>query len=120
MRTALDEFYGRTVLYDSKGRIHCDHGPAIHYDTGDEAWYRHGRMHREGGPALIIIGKKREWWDKGIRHRTDGPAVERANGEREWWFRGRPYASLEAWLAGRRDLTAGQRLALAIIWSDHG
>lgn len=65
--------------------IHNDTGPAIIWEDGSKAWFKHGVMHRLDGPAFDGNACK-EWQLNGLTHREDGPAIEYPNGDQAWWY----------------------------------
>ena len=75
-------------VYNTNGKLHCEHGPAIIYSDGTREWYIDGKLHREDGPA-IINSKYKEWYINGERHREDGPAIECSNGTKKWYINGK-------------------------------
>ena len=48
-----------------------------------------GRLHREHGPAVEHTSGKHEWWQNGLLHRLDGPAVELVDGSCKWYINGK-------------------------------
>lgn len=73
-------------LHFRDGLLHCDDGPALIDDQGNEAWFQSGLMHRVEGPALTRADGSYEFWSNGRRHRFDGPAVVGPDGSREWYL----------------------------------
>ena len=58
------------VFFDREGREHNDHGPAIIYEDGTEAWMKHGKLHCDHGPALITADGNMMWFYDGVLHLT--------------------------------------------------
>lgn len=56
-------FADRTIYFDLVGLPHREGGPAIKWDAGGEAYYKHGILHRTDGPAV-------DW--PAMRHRPMG------------------------------------------------
>jgi len=64
----------------------------VHIDsTGTKLWEYKGYIHRENGPAWIWYSGDKEWFLNGEMHREDGPAIENNNGIKQWWLNDNPY-----------------------------
>ena len=79
---------GALLYYNSLGKLHRVHGPAVEWADGRHEWYQDGQLHRLDGPAVEYSDGRRTWWQNGQRHRVDGPAVEYSNGYRAWYING--------------------------------
>ena len=55
---------GTVRYYNTQGKIHRVHGPAVEYSDGFRAWYQNGRLHRLDGPAVETNGG-RAWYING-------------------------------------------------------
>ena len=75
---------GTVRYYNTQGKIHRVHGPAIEYSDGGRAWCQNGQRHRVDGPAVEYSDGGREWRQNGQLHRLDGPAIEHPDGYRAW------------------------------------
>jgi hypothetical protein len=75
--------------FDSHGRRHCSHGPAINHNNNVKMWFVDGLRHREDGPALITsIGEI--WYTNGLLHRLSGPAyTQRETNQVQYYIYGR-------------------------------
>jgi len=52
-------------LYNEKGEIHREDGPAVEWSDGLKQWYRNGKVHRLDGPA-VISSSGESWFINGI------------------------------------------------------
>ena len=88
---------GTVRYYNSVGRLHRVHGPAVTYEDGTHVWYQNGQLHRDGGPAVEYDDGEQVWYNNGKRHRLDGPAIEHVDGRHEWYINGKALTEA-AWL----------------------
>jgi hypothetical protein len=93
--TMMDDNNSTKITY-TRGKIHCDDGPAILGKYFKE-WWVDGKLHCIDGPArdAFIPGGTPvwdlEWWVDGKKHRLDGPAIENCRGGKEWWVNGKKH-----------------------------
>ena len=88
--TSRPETQSWSIFYfDSNGRRHCSHGPAINHGNRVKMWFVDGLRHREDGPAHITnIGEI--WYTKGLLHRLAGPAfTQREINVEKYYIHGR-------------------------------
>jgi hypothetical protein len=72
--------------FDSLGRRHNEHGPAINHSNRTKMWFVNGERHREDGPALTT-GAGEIWYYHGMIHRFDGPAQSHfINGTKRYYI----------------------------------
>ena len=56
---------GITKYFNSAGRLHRIHGPAVIHPDGSEVWYRNGDLHRTDGPAVTYPSGRQAWYVDG-------------------------------------------------------
>jgi hypothetical protein len=69
-----NEIQYKKVIYSYKeewnlcltGEFHREDGPAVIYDNGYKAWWKHGKIHREDGPAIECLDGRKEYYLNGI------------------------------------------------------
>lgn len=78
------------------GVYHCENGPAIYFEDGEQHYCIRGKYHREDGPAIIKKNKygnkesiKYAYYINDELHREDGPALIYHNDKTEWWKNGK-------------------------------
>lgn len=49
------------------GMLHCEDGPAIEWESGNQYWYNNDVQHREDGPAVIYADGSKFWYLDGIK-----------------------------------------------------
>ena len=42
--------------------FHCEDGPAMEFENGDLAWFKHGKLNRLDGPAVIHVNGYEAWY----------------------------------------------------------
>ena len=76
--------------FDSLGRRHNEHGPAINHNNETKMWFVNGVRHREYAPAFITSAGE-IWYYHGIVHRFDGPAMSHQDGTKNYYLYGTHY-----------------------------
>lgn len=90
----------RKVWVDEAGQPHREDGPAVVWNSGRQAWYRHGQLHREPdkGPAMTFPAGspvQSVWYWHGKIHRDGQPAVVMADGRGFWYQLGKLHRPVE-------------------------
>lgn len=82
------EDHKKKIYFNSSNKYHRLDGPAIIFNSGDEAWYKNGKAHRLDGPAKIFNN-----WDKRVE---------------EFWIEGKKISSKEEFYIaiGKPELVA--------------
>ena len=67
LRMETDE-YSTIRYFDSEGKLHRIHGPAVIHDGACvcDSWWKHGQRHRDDGPAFVN-GDHVEYYINGVR-----------------------------------------------------
>lgn len=53
-------------------QLHCEEGPAVEWDNGNNVWYNRGLIHRDDGPAIEYTNGFKAWYKKGSLIRSEG------------------------------------------------
>lgn len=53
---------------NKEGRIHCEDGPAMIFESGTKFWYYNGIKHRYDGPAYIGSDGSKRWYLNGVEY----------------------------------------------------
>lgn len=84
---------------DENGLLHCEDGPAMIFEDGEELYYNHGKLYGKTykdftmngnnvtGKLTVFFETDEEGWD--FPHRWDGPAIVFPDKKEEWWVHGR-------------------------------
>lgn len=88
--SSIPETQSWSIYYfDSEGRRHSSHGPAINHNNNVKMWFVNGLRHRENAPALVT-GIGEIWYTNGLIHRLTGPAfVQREINQVQYYIHGR-------------------------------